>query len=116
MKHLERLKIELMKLDEMKHRDLFSIYQENIEYDFVRLYFVNSIITFLNRFDEFPEGLIKEMQKTTKELFPNWRNNPLIGMNKEVEAICQMLDYPFETGSRREVLISYAYYKEQYQL
>lgn len=116
MKHLERLKIELMKLEELKKRNLFSLYQENIEFDFLKLYFSNSIIMFLTKFNEFPEGLIKEMQQTTRMNFPNWRENPLLGLYKDVNAICQMIDYPFESGNRQEVLCVYAHYKNVYQL
>ena len=116
MKHLERLNVELMKLEELKRRDLFTVFPENIEYGFLISYFVNSILIFLNRFEEFPDGLIIEMQQTTKKLFPNWRNNPLISMYRDVEAICQMLDYPFETGNKQEVLALYEHYRELYQL
>lgn len=105
--HLDRLKIELMKLDELMNRELYVLYQENIEFDFLRMYFSQSLIMLLNKFDEFPEGIIQKMQQTTQQLFPKWRENPLLQLDEEAYLRCQMIDYPFIKGDRSEVLSVY---------
>ncbi len=105
--HLDRLKIELMKLEELIDRGLFEIYRENIEFEFLQLYFANSIIMLLNRFDELPEGVLLEMQQTVKNLFPGWMENPLLRMHKDVYEMCQLIDYSFVKGDKRELLLAY---------
>ena len=105
MHHLDRLKIELMKLEELMKRKLYDTYIQNIEYEFVQLYFVNTIVIILSRLDEIPEGIVHEMQRTVKTLFPNWRENELLkGQGEEIMSVCQMIDYPFKVGNKSEVL------------
>ena len=62
--HLDRLEVELLKLNELMKRELYVAYKENIEYEFLCMYFANSVVMLLNRFDEIPEGLIQQMQYT----------------------------------------------------
>ena len=104
MHHLDRLKIELMKLEELINRNFYDTYIQNIEFEFLHLYFVNTIITMLRRMDEIPEGIVQEMQRTVKTLFPNWRENELLKNQAKIMSVCQMIDYPFQVGNKSEVL------------
>lgn len=104
--HFDRLKIELMKVEEFKRRGLFEKYREDIESQFIILYFVNTINILLTRFDEVPEGIITEMQRTVKMYFPNWKENILLNhytMPKE-KTYMKLIDYPFVKGDREEIL------------
>ena len=103
--HLDRLKIEMMKLEELKRRGLFEKYKEDIEARFVLLYFANTINILMTRFDEIPEGIIKEIQKTVKEYFPDWQENLLLKhyTSLEQKILCLLIDFPFEKGNREEV-------------
>ena len=67
--------------------------------------FVNTINILLTRFSEIPEGVIKEMQKTVKDLFPNWRKNFLLNyyILEKKKVFLPLIDYPFERGDNREV-------------
>ena len=101
--HLDRLKVELMKLEELMKRNLYETYFQNIEFDFVYLYFVNTIVLMISRLDEIPEGIVQEMQRTVRTLFPNWRENELLKGEADIMSVCQMIDYPFEVGNKSEV-------------
>lgn len=73
--HLDRLVIELMKVEEYKRRGLFEVFHDEIEFDFLRMYFINSIRIIFVRFQEIPYEIIYSMQKDVKELFPEYCKN-----------------------------------------
>lgn len=79
MHHLDRLVIELMKVEECKKREWFSLYHDEIEFEFLRLYFINTIRIIFVRFAEMPYEIIFEMQNWVKELFPDYKKNPYLG-------------------------------------
>lgn len=76
--HLDRLVIELMKVEEYKKRGLFEIYHDEIEYGFLKMYFINTIRILFVRFTKIPYEIIYSMQDNVKELFPNYKTNPYI--------------------------------------
>ena len=102
--HLDRLKIELMKLDELMKRNLYEKYKENIEYEFLHLYFANTIITMVTKMDEIPAGIVLEMQRTVKILFPNWKENEMLKQQSYIRELCNLIDYPLHVGTTDEVL------------
>ena len=103
--HLDRLKIEVMKVEELKRRGLFEKYKEDIEARFVILYFANTINILMTRFDEIPEGILREMQKNVKEYFPNWQENMLLKhyIPSAQKILCLLIEFPFEKGNKEEV-------------
>ena len=103
--HLDRLKIEVMKLEELKRRGLFEAYKEDIEAQFVLLYFANTINILMTRYDEIPEGIILDMQKTVKKYFPNWSENILLKhyVDQNQKILCMLIDFPFIKGDKEEV-------------
>lgn len=78
MHHLDRLVIELMKVEECKRRGLFEQYHDEIEFSFLKLYFINSIRILFVRFREIPYEIIYTMQQNVRELFPSYRDNPYL--------------------------------------
>ncbi len=74
--HLDRLKIELMKLEEYRKRNLFDKYHADIEMDFLQMYFLNTIRILFVRFTEIPYEAIYKMQEVVKREFPNYMENP----------------------------------------
>ena len=116
LKHLDRLKIELMKLEELLKRGLYEAYKQNIEYDFICLYFINTVAGLVNKFDEIPQGIIREMQAVTQKLFPDWRQNALLNQYPQLVMMCQMIDYPFERGDKNEVFNVYMNLKKMYDV
>lgn len=103
--HLERLTIEVMKLQEFRRRGLYEKYREDIEAQFVTLYFANTINILMTRFDEIPEGIIFEMQRTVKQYFPNWQENLLLKhyVAPAQRMLCMLIDFPFVKGDKEEV-------------
>lgn len=104
--HLDRLKIEVMKYEELKKRQLYEKYKEDIEAQFIILYFINSINIFVTRFEEIPDGIIKEMQRTVKAYFPDWKKNLILNyyMSFEQRITSNLIDYKFEEGTKEEVI------------
>ena len=76
--HLDRLVIELMKVEEYKRRGVFEIYHDEIEFSFLKLYFINTIRILFVRFQEIPYDIIYSMQDNVKELFPEYEKNPYL--------------------------------------
>lgn len=76
--HLDRLVIELMKVEEYKKRGLFEVFHDEIEYAFLQMYFINTIRILFVRFSEIPYDIIYAMQEHVKELFPDYGKNPYL--------------------------------------
>ena len=76
--HLDRLVIELMKIEEYKRRGIFEQYHDRIEFNFLRMYFINSIRILFVRFDRIPYDMIYTMQQQVLELFPDYERNPYL--------------------------------------
>ncbi len=78
MHHLDRLVIELMKIEEYKRRGVFERYHDWIEFRFLRMYFINTIRILFVRFDQIPYDIVYAMQQQVLELFPEYEKNPYL--------------------------------------
>lgn len=79
MYHLDRLKIELMKLIRYKEMGIFDrepFYQQ-IEADFIQMYYLNTLFILFTRFDQIPD-VVNQMRRTVCTYFPDWSENPYI--------------------------------------
>lgn len=105
MWHLDRLKSELLRVEELERRGLLQKYHTDIEYQFLTLFFVNTISILINRFDEIPYGIVKEMQSMVKSLFPGWQQNILLQhySTRKKKEIAGLINYPFKIGNLKEV-------------
>ncbi len=74
-RHLDRLVIELMKVEEFKRLGLFETYHDEIEKEFLGLFFINSLKIFFVRFSQIPYDLIRSMQENVMDLFPDFEKN-----------------------------------------
>lgn len=103
--HLDRLQIEEMKLEELQKRGLLEKYRTDIEFNFIKLYWINSITILMTHFDRIPEGVIKRMRHMVRNYFPDWKENFLLKyyLSKEKFLIAELIDYPFEKGDKEEV-------------
>lgn len=72
---LDRLEIEVMLLEEYKKRGIFDVDHENIEWNFIQMFYLNSFFIFFTRFDTVPVD-INEMRKIVVQYFPNYNKNP----------------------------------------
>ena len=75
MHHLDRLKIEMMKLDTYKELGVFDTYHDEIELDFLNMFYVNTLHILFIRFDVIPINIIFYMVKCVLDIFPNYKNN-----------------------------------------
>lgn len=77
--HLERLDIEMMKLEKYVELGLLDLkeYHDKIAFEFIQLYYLNTIHILFARYDKTPD-IINYLRKKVVELFPNWKQNPYI--------------------------------------
>lgn len=73
--HFDRLEIEERKLQTYKELGVFEKFHEQIERDFLRMYFCNTLTLMWLRFDVPPYEVFQRMEETVKRLFPNYRKN-----------------------------------------
>ena len=75
VRHLDRLVIEEKKLDWYEENGFFKAYAQEIEYVFLKMYYINSLHTFFARFENVTGLPFDRMKKTVLKRFPNYRNN-----------------------------------------
>lgn len=92
--HLDRLKIELLKIEELKRRNLFETYHDQIEFQFMELYYINTLYILFTKFDSVPIGVFIEMKETVHSLFPNYASNQYLKNSsyKAYPALLQLLE------------------------
>ncbi len=107
MRFFDRLEVELLWLEEMGRRGLAERYRLDVEYRFVRLFFVNTLWGLLTRFDFIPEGIVPAMVETVHTHFPGWRENVLL---KKIifgpwgEAVLELLELPYASSEERAAI------------
>ncbi len=77
-RHLDRLQVELLKLEELKRRGCYDRNQAWIEFGFLRYFYINSLHLFFTRFDTCPYDTICWMQRKVCELVPGFEENPYL--------------------------------------
>lgn len=73
--HFDRLEIEMLLLEEYKKRGIFYIDHDNIEWNFIQMFYLNSLFIFFTRFEYIPD-IINDMRKIVVANFPNYKENP----------------------------------------
>ena len=69
---LDRMKIEVMLLDEYQNRKFYTEEYEQIFDDFIELYYLNTWFIIFTRFDEIPDAL-SEMMEIITFYFPDYK-------------------------------------------
>lgn len=75
---LDRLAIELLKIEEFQKRGLFDSYHAQIEYDFLKLFYFNTMDLLFAQFQEFPPDVFSYMKETITTIFPKYLSNPFL--------------------------------------
>lgn len=70
--HFIRLEVELEKLNYYIETGLFAVYYREIRNQFLNTFYVNTLHTIFCKFDVIPIERIQVMQKTVKEIFPDY--------------------------------------------
>lgn len=73
--HLDRLKIEEMKIEEIKKRGFFEDYHEEIEEEFFKVYWCNTLHLLLTKFSPIPYDIIDRMRERVMYYFPDCIEN-----------------------------------------
>lgn len=95
--HLDRLVTELMKVEEYKRRGVFETYHDEIEFSFLRMYFINTVRILFVRFNKIPYDIIYTMQDNVRELFPDYENNPNLDKLPQLQReILKMASVPLD--------------------
>jgi len=76
--HLNRLDIELMKIDKYKEIGAFCTYYDEFEFNFLLMFYMNTLHILLLKFYPIPIKVIEFIQKTVLKLFPNYKNNQYV--------------------------------------
>lgn len=79
--HYDRLIIELMIIEELKKRNFFNIYHDEIEFLFLKKFYINTLHTLILRFDVIPYDIFLYMKECVLNIFPKYKQNPYITSN-----------------------------------
>lgn len=107
--HFDRLTIETMKLDELKRRGLFDLYYHEIEFNFLLLYYFNTLHIILTRFSKVPIDIVNRMRLQVKTSFPNYKNNPYIDnfLIELYKVLMRTIDTPLDQVAWDELSVKY---------
>lgn len=82
--HLERMQIELLKLQEYEKRGLLAFYREEMEYIFLEQFYANTFNTVCTRNDGISVELLDYMKSMVCRIFPEYEKNPYIATRRPV--------------------------------
>lgn len=82
--HFDRMRIELLKIQEYEKRGLLSVYSNEMEYIFLEQFFANTLNTIFTRNKSMSIELLEYMKKEVYRFFPNYKNNPYIPIRNPV--------------------------------
>lgn len=82
--HLDRMKIEQMKLQEYERRGLLGVYRDEMEYIFLEQFFANTLNTIFTRNRSMSLELLDYIRQEVLRHFPDYRNNPYIEVRNPV--------------------------------
>ncbi len=83
--HMDRLEIEIMKLRELKKRGFYEENKEKIDFQFLRLYYINTLHIIFTRMEQLPMETIFMMQREVQKRVPDFMNHPYIAQLNWIE-------------------------------
>jgi glycosyltransferase involved in cell wall biosynthesis len=83
--HLDRLKIDVMMVQELQKRGYMKDYYYEIEDSFLQSYWCMMLKRLFLQFSVFPYDILEVMRKTVKLLFPNYLQNPYLESYDETQ-------------------------------
>lgn len=76
--HFDIFKVNLIKWEEYVKRGALKKYPEAVKYDFLLTYYIAGMKMLALRFDETPYDMVYELQETTKQIVPDYRENKYV--------------------------------------
>lgn len=89
--YLDRMNIEEMLLKKYIDEGWINEYFDDVEEHFIRLYYINTLHILFTRFQAIPATLIPQMQNRVKQLFPDYRNNPILSVPGYISDLSMIL-------------------------
>lgn len=71
----DRLETSIILLDNLKRLGYYSLYKEEIDFRFIELYYVNTIIVALSQFSPPEKNYINKVKEKTREICPDLKDN-----------------------------------------
>lgn len=90
--HFDRMRVELLKLEEYGRRGLLPVYHDEIEYIFLEQFYANTFNTICTRNGTVPMEVFAYMRQKVQECFPDYRKNPYIGTRCPVWAMGEWIE------------------------
>lgn len=90
--HFDRMKVELLKLQEYERRGLLSVYREEMEYIFLEQFYANTFNTICTRNGTVPLEVLDYMRTEIKDKFPDYEKNPYILSRNPVWAMGEWIE------------------------
>lgn len=88
----DRLGNELKILDEYMRMGAYKYYKEDLEYNFIRRFYLNTIFVIFTTYDYIPD-LINYLKNTVVRLFPEYKKNRIYGeLKPREERLMKLLD------------------------
>jgi len=110
--HLDRVNIEVLKVEEFKKRGAFETLYTKLEGEFIQLFFVNTIHICFVKFDsmKFMPELYKFMKDRMYEYFPDFMKNPKVSELNAIERrLLSLIEIPGYLNERQFEKIREAY-------
>jgi len=110
--HLDRLNIEILKVEEFKKRGAFETLYSELEWEFIQLFYLNTLYIIFTRFTFIPP-VYDFMRDKMYLYFPDFMKNPKIEQqcNKREKLLLSLLEIPRDLTEEELERIKRAYLK-----
>ena len=90
--HLDRKKVELLKVEAYQQRGLFPVYHDEMEYIFLEQFFANTFNTISTRNGTVPLTILDYMRQEINNHFPEYKKNRYISIRYPVWAMGEWIE------------------------
>lgn len=106
---LDRLEIELLKVEELKRRGALEVFHQEIEWEFIQKFYLNTWFIIFTRFSYIPE-IFGEMKEKIQELFPGYQKNPYLKQaNAREQQLLRLLEFNHKFSTEELEKIKWVY-------
>lgn len=116
-RHLDRLKVDVMTVEELKNREFWQEYHDEIERSFLKSYWCMMLRRMILQFPVFPYDILDIMRKTVKILFPDYMKNPyLTSFSLEDKVFLELIELKLSREEMEQAVQKYrkAFVEEAY--
>lgn len=114
--HLDQMEIEEKKLQTYQKLGIFERFHDEIERDFLEVYFCRTLINLYGKFDIPPFDVFCRMTKRVRELFPSYGQNSYFKDGDIHKTLLKLIDKQLSEEQFREIgsmIMQYYHNQEQ---